>query len=601
MKSLRTKILTGLIFLSFVSLLISVISIILLNNLSTEADKIIRDNYQSVNYTVFMIEELDEINELLVQENIYNHKEPSDLLKKQFDDFEALFSKQKNNITEKGERQHVDNISNYFSGLKTSALRHKNDSYSQTRINQLYESIKKELLSIYKLNMQAILKKNSKARSASEYAVQLMLVTAVSGFLITLIFTFYFPGYIINPIKKLTEKIKAVSDRSYDVKIDTTGEDEIGELLQAFNEMTTKLGEYENQHVDSLRLEKIRIETLITNMNEGIILLGPDKEILLINPSARSVLNIGKQDVINLKITEIGNFSQKAKKLSDLIFSDEIASKKYQYEDAENSKFYEIDLILLEKTNPLNNTRIIKGLILILKDITWFRQRDLDKTNLLAMASHELKTPVSSINLSVKLLKDMRIGDLNQKQSELINSIQDQNKRLLRVINEILDYSQAETGKIVMNTDSIEADKIIELATFALMMLISEKEIDLNVTVPDNFPLIKADLEKTVWVLVNILNNAIRYTPQKGKIWISVEAANGFAKFLVQDSGPGIEESERELIFQKYTKDKKGLFKGTGLGLAIAKEFVTAQGGNIWVENKTGGQGSEFVFTIPLF
>ena len=181
----------------------------------------------------------------------------------------------------------------------------------------------------------------------------------------------------------------------------------------------------------------------------------------------------------------------------------------------------------------------------------------------------------------------------------MINSIRQQSFRLSKVVNELLDFSQAETGNIKLRITEIRPEDIVELAVIALMMLLSEKNIQLETELTDPLPSIKADLEKTVWVLVNIINNAIRYSPLGGTITLKAVEDNRFIKFIVKDQGPGISEEDCEKIFEKFVQVGKRTSKGSGLGLAIAKEFVLAQGGKIWVESKPG-EGSTFLFTIPV-
>jgi signal transduction histidine kinase len=238
------------------------------------------------------------------------------------------------------------------------------------------------------------------------------------------------------------------------------------------------------------------------------------------------------------------------------------------------------------------------GYIIMLKNITRFQERDAAKTNLIATVSHELKTPLSSINLSLKLLEDSRIGGINNEQKNIIKSLRQQSNRLSKVVNELLDFSQAETGNIKLKITDVKPEDIVELGVVALTMLLAEKNLQVETTLQPNLPIIRADLEKSVWVLVNILTNAIRYSPVNGTILITVTQENGFVEFGVKDSGPGISEEDCRKIFNKFVQvgDKKSL--GTGLGLAIAKEFVQSQKGDIKVESRLG-EGSKFSFSLP--
>jgi signal transduction histidine kinase len=263
------------------------------------------------------------------------------------------------------------------------------------------------------------------------------------------------------------------------------------------------------------------------------------------------------------------------------------------------AEYFQILLLDISKANKLENYVEPSGYIILIQNITKYEERDLAKTNLIATISHELKTPLSSINLSIKLLEDDRVGHLNKEQKELTDSIKIQSNRILNLVNEVLDFTQVETGHIKLKIKPCEVSDIVELGTFAILMLINEKEIDLNISIPDDISKVKCDLEKTVWVIVNLLNNAIRYSSPKGKINISAKSENKFVTISIKDEGPGISVEEQSRIFEKYVKSKSESAKGTGLGLAIAKEFVEVQGGRIGVVSSLG-KGSTFYFTLPI-
>jgi signal transduction histidine kinase len=261
--------------------------------------------------------------------------------------------------------------------------------------------------------------------------------------------------------------------------------------------------------------------------------------------------------------------------------------------------FYKIETEDIVTYSEFSRQETFIGKLILLKDITQYQERDTAKTNLLATASHELKTPLSSINLSLKLLEDKRIGDLNSDQKEALNSLRQQSTRLSRVINELLDYSQIETGNIKLKFSEVKPEDIIELSITALVMQAAEKNIELETEIEENLPGVKADIEKVVFVLINLLNNAIRFSKKNDVIKIAANKDNNEIRFSVIDNGPGISEEDQEKLFHRFTQVGKKTRQGWGLGLAISKEFIQAQGGRIWVESEEG-KGSKFIFTLLL-
>jgi signal transduction histidine kinase len=243
-----------------------------------------------------------------------------------------------------------------------------------------------------------------------------------------------------------------------------------------------------------------------------------------------------------------------------------------------------------------SNGKII-GEVIALHNVTPFKELDSAKTNFIATVSHELKTPISAIKMSLQLLNsEKNSGPLSNDQKQLIDSIEDDANRLLKITGELLNMTQVETGNIQLSFNQVTPKHIVELATDAVRTLAEQKQIELQTKVPTNLPYVNADIDKTVWVLVNLLTNAIRYSYQKGKILVEVSEAEKQILISVKDYGIGIDEKYLPRLFERYFK-VPGSKGGTGLGLAISKEFIEAQGGTLFADSK---HGSGSCFTVFL-
>lgn len=252
-----------------------------------------------------------------------------------------------------------------------------------------------------------------------------------------------------------------------------------------------------------------------------------------------------------------------------------------------------------ESIEVQNNGQLI-GQVIVLRNITPFHELDKAKPHFIATISHQLKTPISSIKMSAGLLNDQRVGTLNKEQEELIRSIYEDADRLLGITAELLYLSQVESGNIQMNLQAAEAPSIVGQDMEAVSFQAQQNGICLKLQVPGYLPEILADPEKTTWVLINFLTNAIRYSPEEAEVEIAVEIQEGFLYFSVRDQGSGIEDQYLSRIFDRYFQ-VPGDFQcsGTGLGLAISKEFIEAQGGSIQAKSRLG-EGSIFGFLLPL-
>ena len=223
------------------------------------------------------------------------------------------------------------------------------------------------------------------------------------------------------------------------------------------------------------------------------------------------------------------------------------------------------------------------------------------KTNFIATISHELKTPISSIKMSLKLLEDERVGAVNAEQKQLIENISDDTRRLLQITGELLDTAQIETGNIKMNFGSAHPKNIVDYAIKAVKFIADQRRISIDVQYDDDLPNVRADLDKTTWVLINLLSNAIKYSPEISSVQLSVSKRKDTIEFAVQDHGKGIEQQYLSRIFDRYFQvpGTASNQNGTGLGLAIAKDFIESQLGKIGVTSQPGA-GSRFYFWLPV-
>jgi NtrC-family two-component system sensor histidine kinase KinB len=203
--------------------------------------------------------------------------------------------------------------------------------------------------------------------------------------------------------------------------------------------------------------------------------------------------------------------------------------------------------------------------------------------------------------MSLKLLNDERVGSLNTEQGQLVSHIKDDNDRLLKITSELLELSQVETGNIQLNFVPVNPMQIVDYAVTSIQFQAQQKQVQLAVLKDDNLPDVQADIEKTAWVLVNFLSNALRYSAEKSKIIIQVTQHKDLVEFSVKDFGKGIDETYQKRLFDRYFQvPTDGQNKsGSGLGLAISKDFINAQGGTIGVQSEIGA-GSRFYFTLRV-
>lgn len=560
--SLKSKITLGLVFLFSLLLLSGGIGIYNLYNLRKEAKRIIQDNYETLNYCQGIAILLDNM--------------PSPIVANKID---SLIKLQENNITEVGEKEATESLAKNWNKLKLN--------YNIQNIPVIH----RDLDAIQLVNMMAIERKNSLAEKTADDALLIIIVISVLVFIMAFIFLVKFPDYVTKPLKKFTKGIKEIANKNYNHKINIQKDIEMIELAEAFNEMTEKLNEYEKSNVSKILFEKLRAEAVINSLKDASIGIDNENRILFANAQALQLLSIKAEAVIGKNEGDIS-------KINDLF--------KYIIHSEQSAPFKIVvdnkDCFFIKEKNEINvNTNVI-GKLYTIKNITSFQEKDIAKTNFLATISHELKTPLSSTDIALKLLSNDKIGVLNEEQKQIVTDLKGENQRLIKLVSELLDLSQAETGNINLTISTISVKEVVQYAIDTLKAPIQEKKLKVDWADITETQTIKADKEKAVWVLVNILSNAIRYSPEQAAIIIKTNIEKeGILILSVQDNGKGIPKEYQQNLFQRFYKiPNDNTTKGTGLGLSIAKEFMEAMNGKIYLDTtyKIGAKFNlEFVLT----
>jgi NtrC-family two-component system sensor histidine kinase KinB len=577
----RTKLRLGFGFLFLVVLFFGATALFYIRDISENSKVILKNNYESLSFAREMRGILDD-NELPLNQTT-------------IEKFNDYLLKQEANITEPGENRRTHQIRTGLDYLTATT-----DINKQKYAIRL---IRRSLRDIEFINMQAIVRKDNNARASVNRATLFLGLVGTFTFLVLFSFSVNFPGYIANPLRALLEGIREIGQKNYSKRLHFEQNDEFAEVANAFNLMATKLNDWENSNLATVISEKRRIETIIDQMQDAIIGINEKQEILFMNDAARKTLNITDDKIIGKNADQL----VKSNDLFKSILKEEATIRPFKIVLDNHESFFQLqrsDIVVpdIDKSEgALQLASRSAGKVYILKNITEFKERDEAKTNFIATISHELKTPIASIKMSLKLLNDERVGALNTEQDQLVNHIKDDNDRLLKITSELLELSQVETGNIQLNFVPVNPMQIVDYAVTSIQFQAQQKQVQLEVVKDDGLPYVQADIEKTAWVLVNFLSNALRYSAEKSKIIIKVTQHKDRVEFSVKDFGKGIDETYQKRLFDRYFQvPTDGQNKsGSGLGLAISKDFINAQGGTIGLQSEIGA-GSRFYFTLRV-
>ncbi|TWI81308.1 PAS/PAC sensor signal transduction histidine kinase [Lacibacter cauensis] len=572
---IKVKLYLGLGLLFAMILLITIFSGLYINKLRNETRNILVANYNTLDYARKM--EIALNNNILLAEN-------SQL-------FRTNLSLQQKNVTEPGEKEMTDRLEVNFQKLQQQP----NDSTA-------LHMVRKDITDIMLLNMLAIERKSKLAENTSETAIFWITVLGTICFIIALTLLFNLPGNIANPVKALTESIKEIANRNYSERIHFEKQNEFGELAASFNTMAEKLEEYQASSIEKLLVEKKRIDTLINNLNDPVIGLDENRKILFMNNIALHITGLKKENTIGKPVQDIAVKNDLLRTLVQELFGNESEheNKTAAIKIFANNKesYFEKHIIPISiiPTGEKDEKRM--GDVILLQDVTPYKELDFAKTNFIATVSHELKTPIASIKMSLQLLENKKTGSLNSEQELLLQSINDDAGRLLKITGELLNMAQVETGSIQMAILPSSVNEMVDYAVNANKTAAENKQIKLETRIPGTIPPVLADKDKTAWVLTNLISNAIRYSYDGAAVKIHVSLEGNNVKFSVADSGQGIAPEYIHKVFDRYFRIPGSKKEGTGLGLSISKEFIEAQYGQITV-NSEFGKGSTFEITLP--
>ena len=570
--NIKTKLTLGVGLLFLLIIVQGAVSVGYINALKADSENILADNYITLLYTGHMLKALEEPDQ------------------KSTSFFEKNLAEQEQNITEIGEKEATQEVRAYFEQFKV-----------QPTDSAVGSALRKAIFNVTDINMQAIQRKSEISKSTSESAVFWIAVAATFCFLIAFTLLVNLPANVAGPIEELTNSIRQIAEKNYSERVHFEQHNEFGQLARSFNSMAQKLEEYNNSSLARLMMEKKRIEVLINNMRDPVIGLDENLRIIFANEESTKISGLAHDQLIGQPATTLALKNDLIRALvhdiADAPSVADVAQTPIKIYADNREGYFEKEILHLSIVPTGERESRLIGHVILLKNITAYKELDFAKTNFIATVSHEFKTPISSIKMSVQLLENKQIGTLNPEQINLLDSIKEDANRLLKITGELLDMTQLETGNIQLNLVPTAPQELVQYALNATKMQAEQKNIRLRVHYADNLPPAQADAEKTAWVLTNLIANAIHYSHDNTPIEIEVRPSGQHVLFTIKDAGQGIAPQYKDKIFDRYFRVPGSKKDGTGLGLSISKEFIEAQGGTIHVDSELGAGST---FTVAL-
>jgi len=566
---IKTKLRLGLGLLFFLILLLSSVATIYMYSLKNDTQNILNDNYNSLVYSKGMMRSMNDEAGMNLQL------------------FSQCLAKQEANATEQGEKELNLLIRNAFEVYKEHPER-----------KDALKEMKTAVLEVMEMNMQAIQIKSEFAEKTSDQAVLWILFTGAACIFIALNALLTLPSNIADPIEKLTLSIRQIAADNYSERIYLHKENEFGELAHSFNTMAAKLQVYNNSHLAALLKQKSRMETLINNMHDAVLGLDENMQVIFANHEAEKITGLSEEYMVGKNARDLALNNDLIRLLiQDMLLEEDKEQKQIRIMVDAKEHHYTKEVFHIEIIPDGEKIRQFVGHVIILRNITEFKELDAAKTRFIATVSHEFKTPISSMEMSLRLLTNDQIGQLNEEQRMLVKGIDEDVHRLLNITKELLQLTQMESGMIQVHKTQVNPEDILKGALSSNQLLADAKMLKFSISVKPDLNKVYVDEEKTIWVLANLVTNAIHYSHDDAEIWISIDQTETETIFKVKDEGIGIPSEYLDKVFDRYFRVPGTHKEGTGLGLTISKEFIEAQNGSLEA-NSEYGVGSEFTMRI---
>jgi NtrC-family two-component system sensor histidine kinase KinB len=585
--NLKTKITLG--FLAMLLLLLSIggYAYYSLRQLDRASRGVLKANLYSVDLGQRMLRGLDQLGQ----------RSPADTTGTA--QFAAGLQEEAHNVTEPGEQKLVDELQRQFQVLVQQQAR------AGTPLASSIATLRSLTYQMITLNNEALTRKIEQANQRADDANNNLIVFITLAVLLALALVGSVPEAAVQPLQKLTAALNHATERNFSASIPQESHDEFGQVALAFNRMLGQLREYRTSTTAELITARNRASSIVNTLDEGLLLLDESRHILLANPVMCELLGLPPDKLVGrpAAIVRLENdlFQTMLKPLDAPNREAAVAEAPLLHIAQRGEEaFYRLAVQDLVSFNEATEKTEFVGQILTLRNVSDFKKLDQVKSNFLATVSHELKTPLSSINLNTKLLQDERLPA--EERLLITSNIRQETQRLQRMVSELLDVSRLDLGTgIQLDVRPTDLADVLGYATATVQPQIADKHLVLDLQLAPGLPAVRADVEKATWVLINLMANGIRYSPTGEKLTVRAAAAGKFVQVSVQDRGPGIAAENHEKIFQRFAQipDKTGYRGGSGLGLSIAREFITTQGGRLWVESELGS-GSTFTFTLPV-
>ena len=511
------------------------------------------------------------------------------------DSFMHWMQIEQNDITEVGEQ----NLANDMQARATKLFDEVATAPPGARHDQEFNVLHGRIDDLIALNKAAMFRADSRATQLGTH----LTYEFAAGFAILLIaaaaLSIWMGWTLSRPLTELAERLRGISQRKSHVRLGPQTLAELDEVAREFNSMAERLENYDRMNVERIVYEKSKTEAIIESLEDGVVLIDSDGIVSHINEVAALILGIEPSEALGSSFDDLSSNHPHYIRVRDAIRTLNKSDTELQRTEVQLHIRGRDHSYILKPVTLRQEGRAL-GTLLILQDVTYLRDQDRARTNLVATLSHELRTPLTSLALLAELLRREE-ESLSPKQREILRAVLEETSRMKQLSDNLLNLARGQIPLIAVQRVALDLAKIVNDVTQRFGIQAQEKHIRIDTRI-DQLPEMQGDPVKLSWVISNLIGNALRYTPEGGTIAVAARSAGeNLARLEVSDTGPGIAPEIRDHVFERFAQyGANGYSAGSaGLGLAIVKDIVEAHGGRIFVESNNG-HGSRFIVQLPV-
>lgn len=419
-----------------------------------------------------------------------------------------------------------------------------------------------------------------------DYLQKMILIMNGAAALLAVLLVMALSNYTIRPLRYLTQAAQWMAEGDFTKVSLNNQSDEIGQLNQAFNQMAGQI----NTQFSELTTERVKLAAVLSNMTDGIMIVDYEGTTRLINPACIRMFKVDQTSPIGLPLIEV-------------IRSHQIYDLWQQCHNSGEQKSLTFELstdrlFINAIASPLSISPA-GNVLLVFQDLTRLHRLEMVRRDFVSNVSHELRTPLASLKAITETLREGALDDPTAAKRFLLR-MEIEIDALAQMVQELLELSRIESGKVPLDKQPIQPAILIEAAYNRMQHQAERAGINLSYSVPEDLPNVVADKARIIQVMVNLLHNAVKFTPPGGEISLTAEQKKKMVVFQIKDNGIGIDSEALPRIFERFYKaDRARTGEGTGLGLSISRHLIEAHNGTIWAESEVG-KGSTFHFSLPL-